>query len=46
MKDPFRYFKTSPEFIHLAVMMYVCFGSKADNQKQIKLRLLWGVERT
>jgi len=23
MKDPFRYFKTSPEIIRLAVMMYV-----------------------
>ena len=23
MKNPFRYFKTSPEVIHLAVMMYV-----------------------
>ena len=25
MKDPFRYFKTSPEIIRLAVMMYVRF---------------------
>ena len=25
MKNPFRYFKTSPEIIHLAVMMYVRF---------------------
>jgi hypothetical protein len=24
----------------------VRFGSKADNQKQIKICLLWGVERT
>ena len=23
MSNPFRYFETSPEFIHLAVMMYV-----------------------
>ena len=25
MKSPFRYFKTSPEIIRLAVMMYVRF---------------------
>ena len=25
MKNPFRYFKTSPEIIRLAVMMYVRF---------------------
>ena len=25
MKNPFRYFKTSPEVIHLAVMMYIRF---------------------
>ena len=25
MKNPFRYFKTSPEVIRLAVMMYVRF---------------------
>jgi putative transposase len=25
MSNPFRYFKTSPEFIRLAVMMYVRF---------------------
>ena len=25
MNNPFRYFKTSPEIIRLAVMMYVCF---------------------
>jgi putative transposase len=25
MRNPFRYFKTSPEVIRLAVMMYVCF---------------------
>ena len=25
MKNPFRYFKTSPEIIHLAVMMSVRF---------------------
>jgi putative transposase len=23
--SPFKYFKTSPEIIRLAVMMYVCF---------------------
>ena len=25
MKNPFRYFKTSPEVIRLAVMMYIRF---------------------
>ena len=25
MRNPFRYFKTSPEVIHLAVMMYIRF---------------------
>ncbi|MCG8508933.1 MAG: IS6 family transposase, partial [Rhodospirillales bacterium] len=25
MRNPFRYFKTSPEIIHLAVMLYIRF---------------------
>ena len=25
MRNPFRYFKTSPEVIRLAVMMYACY---------------------
>ena len=30
-RSPFRYFKTSPEIIHLAVMMYVCFPLSLRN---------------
>ena len=46
MKIPFSYFKTSPEIGRSAMMMYVRFGSKVDNQKQIKIYSLSGVERT
>ncbi len=31
MKNPFRYFKTSPEIIRLAVMMYVRFPLSLRN---------------
>jgi putative transposase len=30
-RNPFRYFKTSPEIIRLAVMMYVRFPSSLRN---------------
>ena len=33
MNYPVQYFKTSPEIIRLAVMIYIRFGSKADKPK-------------
>lgn len=35
MKNPFRYFKTSPEIIHLAVMMYVWFPLSLRNVEDL-----------
>ena len=35
MKDPFRYFKTSPEIIRLAVMMYVRFPLSLRNVEDL-----------
>ena len=35
MKNPFRYFKTSPEIIHLAVMMYVRFPLSLRNVEDL-----------
>ena len=33
--NPFRYFKTSPEIIHLAVMMYVRFPLSLRNVEDL-----------
>ena len=35
MKNPFRYFKTSPEIIRLAVMMYVRFPLSLRNVEDL-----------
>ena len=35
MKNPFRYFKTSPEVIRLAVMMYVRFPLSLRNVEDL-----------
>ena len=35
MKNPFRYFKTSPEIIRLAVMMYVRFPLSLCNVEDL-----------
>ncbi len=35
MKNPFRYFKTLPEIIRLAVMMYVCFPLSLRNVEDL-----------
>lgn len=35
MKSPFRYFKTSPEIIQLAVMMYVRFPLSLRNVEDL-----------
>ena len=35
MKNPFRYFKTSPEIIRLAVMMYVRFPLSLRNVENL-----------
>ena len=35
MSDPFRYFKTSPEIIRLAVMMYVRFPLSLRNVEDL-----------
>ena len=35
MKDPFRYFKTSPAIIRLAVMMYVRFPLSLRNVEDL-----------
>jgi len=35
MKNPFRYFKTSPEVIRLAVMMYVRFSLSLRNVEDL-----------
>ena len=35
MKNPFRYFKTSPEIIRLAVMMYVRFPLSLRNVEEL-----------
>ena len=35
MKSPFRYFKTSPEIIRLAVMMYVRFPLSLRNVEDL-----------
>jgi len=35
MKKPFRYFKTSPEIIRLAVMMYVRFPLSLRNVEDL-----------
>jgi len=34
-QNPFRYFKTSPEIIHLAVMMYVRFPLSLRNAEDL-----------
>ena len=34
-KNPFRYFKTSPEIIRLSVMMYVWFPLSLRNVKDL-----------
>ena len=36
MKSPFRYFKTSPEIIRLAVMIYVRFPLSLRNCQTIR----------
>ncbi len=35
MRNPFRYFKTSPEIIRLAVMMYVRFPLSLRNVEDL-----------
>jgi len=35
MTNPFRYFKTSPEVIRLAVMMYVRFPLSLRNVEEV-----------
>jgi transposase-like protein len=35
MRNPFRYFKTSPEVIRLAVMMYVRFPLSLRNVEEL-----------
>lgn len=35
MKNPFRYLKTSPEFMRLAVMMYVRFPPSLRNVEDL-----------
>jgi len=37
MTNPFRYFKTSPEIIRLAVMMYVRFPLSLRNADKWKI---------
>ncbi|MBT6925819.1 MAG: IS6 family transposase, partial [Marinovum sp.] len=34
-RDPFKYFKTSPEIIRLAVMMYVRFSLSLRNVEDL-----------
>ena len=41
MKNPFRYFKTSPEIIRLAVMMYVRFPLSLRNVEDGIVRGNW-----
>ena len=36
MKNPFRYFKTSPEIIRLAVMLYVRFPLSLRNVEDLR----------
>jgi putative transposase len=36
--SPFKWFKTSPEIIHLAVMMYVRFPLSLRNGEDLLLR--------
>jgi putative transposase len=35
MRDPFKYFKTSPEIIRLAVMMYIRFPLSLRNVEDL-----------
>jgi putative transposase len=45
MRNPFKYFKTSPEIIRLAVMMYIRFPLSLRNVEEVlseELRLECG----
>lgn len=37
MSNPFRYFNSSPEVIHLAVMMYIRYSMVATEKVQVAI---------